>query len=335
VEPTATVPLVHIYYARDLRIIRPRITQGGDAGITLKMFWNVDIDHPVIENLTDNLTGNTATNQLGYAIQASNAGNGLQVTALIARNVRHGFTTTGGSRGVPSAITLTNPIVTGCNTAAGVDTHAAGNDITIIGGSVTSCAIGLAVRSKNTTVVGMNIRQCLTGVRIAETVAENIVLRSLTVEDCLVGVDISDPCTEITLESISVRTFSQFGFRIRAAVAGLRILAPTLINGQAGGIDFISTCSRMLISEGKFIDMCLGTAAVPVINSTTGSGGSGRIDIVSNKFIQNGSASKPDKAVNVIRGVIAQNTMLGSGNFSATNKWTVSGTQQTGNFEYA
>jgi hypothetical protein len=81
--------------------------------------------------------------------------------------------------------------------------------------------------------------------------------------------------------------------------------------------------------------MCLGTAAVPVINSTTGSGGSGRIDIVSNKFIQNGSASKPDKAVNVIRGVIAQNTMLGSGNFSATNKWTVSGTQQTGNFEYA
>jgi hypothetical protein len=331
---TATVPLVHSYYARDYHFVRPRILKGGDNGICLKMFWNVIIDHPIIENLTDNLVaGSPDESQLGYGVHASNAGKGLQVVSPIFRNLRHGFTTSGGTSGIPRDIVISNPIVSGCNTGAGIDTHAAGDNILIIGGVITSCAIGITLRSKNTHVIGTLIRQCIEGVRWAETVSETTSLRDVTILDVSYGLSLSGPVKNIDIAGLVIRGAIQ-GVRVTAAVTELKLKGFTIGDCQAEGMTILGTSLDVLISGGSFEDCSMVTATQSLNVSGTAAETVSRFDVVGVTFRQRKS-SQASRAINSARKLTAVDNRT-FGTFTSSTKFNLAaGSVAANNLEYA
>lgn len=326
---TATAPLVHCYYARDYRFIRPRILKGGDNGICLKMFWNVFIEDAVIENLVDDI----ANSHYGYAVHASNAGNGLQVPNLIARSVRHGFTTTGGPAGIPRNITLTQPNISGCNTSAGIDTHAAGDNINVIGGVVFSCAIGMTARCKNFTATGTLIRQCVEGVRVAEGVAETVTLRALTILDSTYGLRVSDPMKGLDVSGLFIKGAQQ-GVLIEAAVTELGFKHSTIRDCRGEAVICVASCLDVDFAWNAFEDAALALAVSVFRVVGSASEAVSRFDIVGNIFRQRKSTIAL-RAINAERKVTAIDNRT-FGTFTSATKFSLaSGSVAANNLEYA
>lgn len=329
---SATAALMSFYYARNLAVRNVACTQGGDVFISLKVCQTVHVSDTIIENLVDDLPNN----HNGYGVNVSTGTGNVVIDGMIARNVRHAVTTSGGGKGIPRSLVISNVSVTNRATAeggsagAGIDTHCSGDDIVITGCVVSTCGIGITVRSKNTTVVGNVIRQCTTGVRISETLAENVVIRGNTIEDSTVGIDSSDVCAQVFISENVIKDFGVAGIRVQAPITGLNITGNTLVNGQRTGISFISTCTGVLIADNTLIDMSLVVASAS-IESVTGANGAGRVDVYSNRFL-NRTSPTTARCVQLIRGLVQGNASFGT--FNST-RWSVNGANQTGNTEYA
>jgi len=323
---TSTMPLVNTYYAENLLVNNVHCKQNGDNFLSLKLTKSVYVSNTTIENLVDDITNS----HFGYGIHASNANEGLTITNVIANNTRHGFTTTGGGKGIPRNIAISNMVVYGSNIAAGIDTHAAADGVTISNCIVTSCAIGIVARGKNITIVGNTVRQCTTGIRIAETLAENVSITSNHVIDTTIGIDSSDTVKNVVIEGNTVRNFKLFGCRVSSPITSLVIATNKFINGDAGGLSIVAT-SGAQVFDNSFIDMSLVTASfsISIVDGGTGP----RIDIHGNKFVADVS-TKSSRAVNATRATtVKENTIFGS--FTSSTKWNVNGVNQTGNTEYA
>lgn len=304
---SAVAPLINAYYVNNARFAGLTCTRAGDNFISLKISKSVAVTDFLAENLVDDL----ANNHNGYAIHISNAAEGIYVVGGVVNNARHAVTTTGGGKGIPRNLVISNVVATGCNIAAGIDTHAAGDNVVISGCVVTSCAIGITVRSKNTTVVGNLVRQCITGIRLAETLVENCVIKDNTVEDSTYGLLSSDTNSRVYISGNTIQNCSNTMMYWTGTTAGLNIEDNNLTNGNLDGINVTSGSSNILISGNTITDIALTTASfsVQLVGSTSGGG---RCDITDNRMIARASTLS-NRAVNAARpSLIADNRTYGS-----------------------
>lgn len=311
---SATVPIINAYYIRNARFARLTCTQAGDNFISMKISKNVSVIDYVAENLVDDLDNGHS----GYAVHISNAAEGVYVLGGVVNNARHAVTTTGGGKGIPRNIVFSNIVATGCNIAAGIDTHAAGDNILISDCVVTSCAIGITVRSKNTTVVGNLIRQCVTGIRLSETLVENAVIKSNTIEDSTIGISSSDSNKSVFIANNTIRLCSGNMINFSGPCAGLNIEYNNLTLGNTNGISVVSTSSNILIRGNTITDIGL-TASSNSVQMVGNTSGGGRSDITDNRMIARTSTTSL-RAVNSERpSLIADNRIYGA--FTATTKF--------------
>lgn len=304
---SAVAPLINAYYIRNVRFSKLTCTRAGDNFISMKISKNVSVMDFVAENLVDDL----ANNHNGYAVHISNTAENVYVVGGVVNNARHAVTTTGGGKGIPRNLVISNVVATGCNQAAGIDTHAAGDNVVISGCIVTSCAIGITVRSKNTTVVGNLIRQCITGIRLAETLVENCVIKDNTVEDSTYGLLSSDTNSRVYISGNSIQNCSNTMMYWTGTTAGLNIEDNNLTNGNLDGINVTSASSNILISGNTVTDIGLTTSSfsVQLVGATSGGG---RCDITDNRMIARVSTLS-SRAVNSARpSLIADNRTYGS-----------------------
>jgi hypothetical protein len=326
---SAVIPLIQSYYERDARYDRLRCTKGGDGFLRIKMWKNVTVTSPVIENLVDDL----ANNHLGYGIHASNSGDGLQVIGLVANNVRHGFTTSGGGKGIPRNINVINPKVSGCNNGAGIDTHAPGDNIVITGGVVTSSAIGVTIRSKNTHVVGTEIRQCIEGIRWAETMAENTSAHDVAIYDSTYGMVFSDAVKNTDVAGCVIRG-AQVGVDVRAAIVELTWKHNTIKDCRAEGMVFVSGALDVFLGWSTVEDASMVTASASINITGTTSETVPRFDMVGMVFRQRKTALA-SRAVNSARKVTVVDSRL-FGTFTSSTKINLlTGSVAANNLEYA
>lgn len=303
---SATIPLINGYYMRNARFNKLTCTQAGDNFISMKISKNIAVTDFFAENLVDDL----ANNHNGYAIHISNAAEGVYVVNGVVNNARHAVTTTGGGKGIPRNLIFSNIVATGCNIAAGIDTHAAGDNVIISGCMVSSCAIGITVRSKNTTVIGNNIRQCTTGIRLAETLVENCVVKGNTIEDATLGISSSDSNKLVYISGNNIQRCSGNMVSFTAPTAGLFIEDNSLNTGNLAGISVLSTSSNILISGNTIADIGMTTSSFSV-ELLGGTSGGGRCDITDNRMIARASTLS-NRAVNAARpSLIADNRTYG------------------------
>lgn len=319
---SSTTPLVNLYYVANMKMENLSVLKHGDNFISMKLAKNVSIVGGNIDNLLDDL----ANNHIGYGIHMSNACDAITITNVTSNNTRHAITTTGGGKGIPRNITVTNCVISNA-TVAGIDSHAATDGMTISGNVVTSSSIGITIRGKRTLVSGNLISQCDVAIRFAETLVADAVVQGNTLLDSVAAIVLSDPCVGVTIAHNVIRRMSSHGMRISAEVNGLTIIGNALFDGQVEGITFVNT-GRVAIIDNTFTDMCTGGAG----NYINGAGNNGaqRVDFTGNKFI-NTYMTTASRCINTSRSTgMVGNTSFGT--FNGT-RWAVNGVNQAGNTE--
>lgn len=159
------------------------IRKGGHIGLRFHACRDFQVVGGSIRDLTDNIGGG----QVGYAVAASGACEGGTMTGVTVSRVRHAFTTMGGADGIPRSIAVTGNSVSHASTAA-LDTHAAGDDITIVGNVIYGGGNGISIRSRNTLVAGNQLRNTGShGITLAEENCKDVALRDNTLRNVASG----------------------------------------------------------------------------------------------------------------------------------------------------
>ena len=247
-DPSSATVLGQFTYCDGVSVRNVRVRSGGTAAWVFTTTRDFTVSGGSIRNLTDNLAGG----QVGYAVAASGASEGGAITGVTISKVRHGFTTMADDTGMPHSVTVSGCVITDGITAAGLDTHAAGEDIhftgnTIVGGG----GAGIAIRSRHTSATGNRIRGCAgSGIQCTETLA-----------------------ADIDIVGNVVRNVGERGFVTGAAVAGLRIKGNIFDRMGLEGVRVTADSTGVRIEDNDVTNVGLTTAGRNHIQSLTGVAG--------------------------------------------------------------
>lgn len=337
---TSGITLIQAYYTKNFIVDGIHVTRGGREGVRFQIGTGSRLVNSLIENLVDDL----ANNHMGYGVQVVSASDDTIIANNHFRNTRHGFSNTGGTKGIPRNVTVTGNTVEnrfaaeGGSGGAGIDTHSGVDGITIVGNTIVNSAIGVTVRGRNVSVKNNTISRCVTGVRVAETVASDVDISDNMITDATRGVHVSDPCNNVAIRGNKISRVSDLPIYIQGQVTKLDILENVIRDAQANGMSLVSTCENVLIAANRLIDCGIAGAANAIAIGGDGTG-NGRLDIINNTMMQS-SPNSMQRAVNAARATVVKgNTILGSSRFNAVDKWYAivggnAGANQTGNNEY-
>ena len=193
----------------------------------------------------------------GYAVLLGGPCSNITVSDNRMSDCRHGFTTIGSSDGYPHSVRVQGNIVWGTS-AAPIDTHASGDDISIVGNTLYGTpASGITVRSRNTLVAGNTIANVGThGVAVAETNTQDVVIRDNT-----------------------ITRVNQQGIVCSPSSSGLKILNNCIIGAGSDGISLFSSGtvdSVGLVVSGNYIKkfgrLVSGRTGIATTGTTTTTG---------------------------------------------------------------
>lgn len=145
--PTNPAIMLVAEYVDGVSISNVGISEAG-AGIGLRTCRDVTVSGCSIRDLTDDLGGGIA----GYGIYTHGGCHNVVISGNTFSRMRHSFTTLGTIYGMPHNVVIADNSVSE-TTSGGIDTHAAGDGITISGNVVTSAGgAGISVRSRRTLI---------------------------------------------------------------------------------------------------------------------------------------------------------------------------------------
>lgn len=226
-DKESTSGLIAMKYCTQPRVSNVRLRHGGHYGLRLDTVREGYVDGLIVHDLMDVL----ADGHVGYAIVLAGANDGVTITNSQFTRVRHGVTTIGGPDGFSHRVTISNCMAVG-TTAAGFDTHAAGDGILFTGcQTYGTIGQGIQVRSINTSVIGCLVsRSANHGITAGETLVRNMAVR-----DCV------------------VEYAGNHGFTAESAVDGLMIAGCTFRAPGADGIRVSSLSTYVQILDNYVI----------------------------------------------------------------------------------
>lgn len=169
---TATTTAIHVMHALNGKF-SPRVKHYGNTALLLRGV----IDTEAVGGFYDDLLDDIGAGHSGYGINVAGPTAGVRIQGNTMSRCRHGFTTIGGSTGFPHNVTVTGNQVHD-TTQAGLDTHAAGDDILISNNDVgKSAGAGISIRSRGTRIQNNDIYRCTVhGILLAEDNLSNITI---------------------------------------------------------------------------------------------------------------------------------------------------------------
>lgn len=288
--PAATAPILEFLYTLNYDQRNVSCLRGGSNFIRCGLSVAPNFIGGDLSNLVDDITNA----HFGYGIHLNNATRDAQIANVTSSNTRHAFTTTGGAKGVPARTSIVQMTVTAA-TETGIDSHSATNGLSIGNCDIASCGNGIVVRGRGVGVKGNRITQCVVGIRLAETLLEDITLTGNDISDGTVGIACSDPANYVTIQGGSIKRMSQYGIRFTAPVDRLHIDGVDITETGDAGI-LIDSASRGFIRRCSVTDACMTVIGQAIgVNGTTGVG---RLDINNNDITF-------DRAPNTSRAVSA------------------------------
>ncbi len=226
--PTTTA--IHAMYVLNGKF-SPRVKHWGNSGLLLRGV----IDTDVFDGIYDDILDDQVNGHSGYAIAAAGPTLGLRVTNNGMTRCRHGFTTIGGVTGFPHNVKVS--INTTRDTSqAGLDTHAAGDDILFEVNDVSrSGGSGITIRSRNTRLVSNDIDSvAVHGIALAE-----------------------DILSDVTLDDNNISRAAQHGISCAVSCKNLKITKQNVSNVGADGITLFSSgtsdSTGLIVSETKVL----------------------------------------------------------------------------------
>lgn len=268
---TQTSGAIRLEYVKTITIDNVEVAAGGTLGIFLMSCRDATIDNFTCHDLTNDL-GNGFN---GYAITLSQACENVTITGGHIYNVRHGFTTIGGTYGMCHGVTVTGVTLSEC-TGNALDTHAAGDGVIFNGNVISNGVGGISIRSRDTMVVNNVIRNVTShGITISEGIAGTIDVRN---------------------NSICRVTDGNHGIAVREKVDNLRIVSNTIEDVGADGIWVSADSNTVYIADNyiKNVGRSL-TGRHGIIAHTTGgvTPVTGGWQVIGNMFVQAiGSAAR-------------------------------------------
>lgn len=229
-DSSSTTGMLLAQWASKVTVRNVDVIKSGSYGIRFDGVYMGEIRGYSASDLTDNLPNLN----VGYAIAVTGPSEKITVNGAQVSRARHGFTTMGGQYGFPHDVMVTAMNVTDC-TVAGIDNHAAGEDISIVGNIVSQCAGGITTRARGVTISGNRISKIPTGhgINVAELNLKNIVIKGNTVEDIITGghgIVVGAPCANLTIEDNTVSRVGADGIRVDAGSTSVLIDRNTVRN---------------------------------------------------------------------------------------------------------
>jgi len=204
-------------YVDGVKVNGVNISHFAGAGIFIRDSRNVSISENTIFDGLDNVGAGFP----GYAVALGGASDVVTVDKNRMTQVRHGFTTIGGTTGGPTRVKVTNNHAYDCS-ANCLDTHETGQDIlfannTLTGGQNASCG-GINTRTGQTTIQGNTISNMLnSGIGCTGTTVKSNTIRGNKLRNCK-GLGITVPgnfpylaITDNELEEIGDTPITVFG----------------------------------------------------------------------------------------------------------------------------
>jgi parallel beta-helix repeat protein len=215
-DVTSTTGLFLAQFAHNLTLQNIDVLNSGSMGLRIAHCHTVSITNYTARNLIDDLPGG----HVGYAISVSGVTENLTVLGGMVVGARHGFTTMGSDYGMPHNLTVSGMFVSQCN-VSGLDTHAAGEDILFTGNTVSSCAGGIAIRSRGTTISGNRISKVYGhGISANENNLKDISILSNHIEDVTNenhGISAGGLAITLTISGNTLNRVAADGIRINSA----------------------------------------------------------------------------------------------------------------------
>ena len=226
-DDTTTSGLVSLKYCLNPRVVNVALKSGGHYGLRLDTAKDAGVSGLVVTDLKDDL----GTGHVGYGVVLAGANNGVVIRDSHFTRCRHGVTTIGGPDGLTRKVVV-QACLADATTAAGFDTHAAGDRIvfnTCI--STGSLGQGFSIRSINTDIVNCVVsRSTNHGIAATETLVRNLAVRNCVVEYT-----------------------NQHGFSSTAAAAGLILSGNTFRAIGNDGIRLSSLCTAVQILDNYVV----------------------------------------------------------------------------------
>ncbi len=294
-NPTLGTGAIRVDYCDKVALSNVDVEQFGGFGLGINTSRDVTVTGYTARDLTDDVPNGLA----GYAIYLRGACQNVTVTGGAISRVRHGFTTMGDTYGMPHNVTVSGMALSE-TTAAGIDTHAAGDGITFSGNTVMNCFQGLTSRA-HSIVIQDNVFRGTYGSHVITLAEENLrdyVIRGNTIWGSPGG-------------SSAITT--------RNPVIGLTIIDNLIVDAGADGIMINPGTSTLVIARNTIRNVGKGAANRYHVRAgntgTTVPGVSGGWTIVDNLFIQGGGSAirAIDLSTDGVTGaVIADNKISGA-----------------------
>ena len=227
IEGTGAGNMIVAEYVDGVNISNVSIRNAG-AGIGINSCRDVTIGGNSIRDLTDSI----GTGVPGYGVYVQGPSANVVISGNTFARMRHSFTTIGGGYGMPHGVVVSTNTVSEC-TSTGIDTHAAGEAISIIGNVVSSCLQGINTRTPLTHIAD-NIITGTTSHGI--NAAEESLNRLSIVDNMIYGA-----------------ASGSMGINIRNAVKGLLIQGNGVYDSGADGISINVASSKVIVKDNSVV----------------------------------------------------------------------------------
>lgn len=316
-NPTLGTGAIRVDYCDKVALTNVDVERFGGFGLGINNSRDVTITGYTVRDLTDDVPNGLA----GYSIYLRGACQNVTITGGAISRVRHGFTTMGDTYGMPHNVTLSGMAISE-TTAAGLDTHAAGDGITFSGNTVMNCFQGLTARA-HSVVIQDNVFRGTYGSHVITLAEENLrdyVIRGNTIwgsPGASSTITTRDPVVSLTIVDNVIFDAGADGIMVNPGSTNVAITRNTIRNVGRGATN------RFHVRAGN--------------SGTTVPGVSGGWTITDNLFIQgSGSAIRAiDLSTdgvtgativsNKISGTYAANSLTGlilaTGSFIYNNPW--------------
>jgi len=268
-DPASTTGLIAMKYCTQPRVSNVRLRNGGHYGLRIDTVHDGAVERLTAQDLVDNL----GAGHVGYGIVLAGANDGVTISSCQFIRCRHGVTTIGGPDGFSHRIQVIGCLAN-ATTAAGFDTHAAGDGIVF-----SQCQAygtvgqGIHIRSINTSVIGCIVSRTTNhGIATGETLVRNLAVRDCTVEYAgNHGFTSEEAVDGLILSGNTFRAPGADGIRVSSLSTSVQILdnyvvSPGRINTARSGITSVANGSnpgRWMVSR-NFVRADTGSAAYGV-----------------------------------------------------------------------
>ncbi|MGO4492103.1 right-handed parallel beta-helix repeat-containing protein [Arthrobacter sp. 2YAF22_2] len=281
-------------------------TISGQAGFCLiDKCRNVEVVKFGLHGLIDNWAGGYP----GYGFIVRHACNNVRIHDGINLMSRHGVTTLGGPFGVPRNLVFANIISTASSTAAGIDTHCAGEGIVISDCIVENAHSGINARARNITIRNNDVRNTnKNGILVSDS-ARNVVVEGNRLTGCSTyGIRIGASGSRHSNVSVISNELTDISGDAISAGEGqtdLRIVSNLCTRMSGKGIEVHAGSSGVYIARNDVADAALVQTAAGI--NVTGQQVAGTFDIIGNIVRQN--ESRMSRAIFTTR---TQGRMIGN-----------------------